>query len=122
LSAAIRPASTPSLAVEKALANDKVLVSLETWAELVDVLMRGKFDRYQAIAVRQRFLIELEPLVETISVRSSLEICRHPKDDKFLELALDGQADVIVTGDNDLLTLHPFRGIAILKPADYLAS
>jgi putative PIN family toxin of toxin-antitoxin system len=47
--------------------------------------------------------------------------CRDPKDDKFLELALDGQADLLVTGDEDLLALHPWRGIPILSPADYLA-
>jgi putative PIN family toxin of toxin-antitoxin system len=47
--------------------------------------------------------------------------CRDHKDDKFLELALDGQADLLVTGDEDLLALHPWRGIPILSPADYLA-
>jgi uncharacterized protein len=47
--------------------------------------------------------------------------CRDPKDDKFLELALDGKAEVLVTGDSDLLCMHPWRGIAILSPADYLA-
>ena len=47
--------------------------------------------------------------------------CRDPKDDKFLELALDGQADLLVTGDEDLLALHPWRGIPILSPANYLA-
>jgi len=41
-------------------------------------------------------------------------------DDKLLELAVDGRADLIVTGDLDLLELHPFRGIAILTPNDYL--
>ncbi|MEO7271642.1 MAG: putative toxin-antitoxin system toxin component, PIN family, partial [Vicinamibacterales bacterium] len=46
--------------------------------------------------------------------------CRDPKDDKFLELAVNGGASVIVTGDADLLSLHPFRGIDILPPAAYL--
>ena len=55
--------------------------------------------------------------VPTESVRE----CRDPKDDKFLELALAANARVIVTGDNDLLVLHPWRGIEILRPADYLA-
>jgi len=43
-----------------------------------------------------------------------------PKDDKFLELAVNGRADVIVSGDADLLALNPFRGIPIETPADYL--
>jgi len=46
--------------------------------------------------------------------------CRDPKDDKFLEVALNGRADVIVTGDADLLGMHPWREIAILSPVDYL--
>jgi len=46
--------------------------------------------------------------------------CRDPKDDKFLELALNGRADAIITGDADLLALHPWREVAIVSPADYL--
>jgi predicted nucleic acid-binding protein len=55
-----------------------------------------------------------------VQVSASLHICRDPRDDKFLELAIEGRAEVIVTGDRDLLELHPFRGIAILTPAAYL--
>jgi len=43
--------------------------------------------------------------------------CRDPRDDKFLELAVSGDADLIVSGDADLLTLSPFRGIPIVRPA-----
>lgn len=47
--------------------------------------------------------------------------CRDPKDDKCLEVGLNGRADVIVTGDADLLGMHPWRGIAILSPKIYVA-
>jgi predicted nucleic acid-binding protein len=49
--------------------------------------------------------------------------CAHcdPGDDKFLEVALNGRADLIITGDRDLLALDPFMGIAIRTPAAYLA-
>jgi predicted nucleic acid-binding protein len=50
----------------------------------------------------------------------SIQACRDPRDDKFLEVAVHGQSDLIVTGDGDLLALHPFRGIDILAPAAYL--
>ena len=56
----------------------------------------------------------LEDVVERIVV------CRDPKDDHVLELAVNGQATCVVSGDNDLLTLHPFRDIPILKPAEFL--
>jgi predicted nucleic acid-binding protein len=50
----------------------------------------------------------------------AIRACRDPKDDKFLELAVHGRADLIVTGDQDLHTLNPFRGIAILTPNAFL--
>ena len=48
--------------------------------------------------------------------------CRDPKDDKYLELALAAGADMIVSSDGDLLALHPWRGVRILRPAEYLAA
>jgi predicted nucleic acid-binding protein len=63
------------------------------------------------------FTLALIPL----EVEEKITECRDPKDDKFLELALSGKADVIVTGDQDPLSMHPWRGIAILSPADFLA-
>ena len=60
-------------------------------------------------------------LVELIDVLQAIRASRDPKDDKFLEAAVNGRADLNVTGDRDLLDLNPFRGIAILTPAEYLA-
>ncbi len=51
---------------------------------------------------------------------NAIRACRDPKDDKFLEVAVHGRADAIVTGDEDLLVLHPLRGIAILTPREYV--
>lgn len=62
--------------------------------------------------------IEMEALFIEPELRIS--VCRHPKDNKFLELAIAGNADCIVTGDKDLLVLHPFRGIKIISPSDFL--
>lgn len=55
-----------------------------------------------------------------IEPNEQVSICRDPKDNKFLELAVSGKADFIVSGDEDLLELNPFREIRILKPADFL--
>ena len=57
---------------------------------------------------------------ELVEITERVEVCREPKDDQILELAVSGNADCIVTGDDDLLTLNPFRGIAIITPADFL--
>jgi hypothetical protein len=47
--------------------------------------------------------------------------CVDPKDDKYLALAAAGQADVIVSSDDHLRRLHPWRGVSILSPTDFLA-
>lgn len=53
-------------------------------------------------------------------IPTPIRACRDPRADKFLEVAVRGRADLILTGDQDLLALHPFRDIAILSPVDYL--
>lgn len=62
-------------------------------------------------------LVEAGVLVD---ITESVEICRDPKDNMILELAICGNADVIVTGDKDLLDLDPFRGIVVVTPQTYL--
>jgi uncharacterized protein len=89
-------------------------------AELSDVLTRPKFDRYLALDQRREFFRQIQEIVVWISIRSRIHACRDPRDDKFLELAVNGEADAVVTGDTDLLALDPFRGIAILTPAEWL--
>ena len=57
---------------------------------------------------------------ELVEVTAVVSVCRDPKDDKFLELALSGEATHIISSDYDLLSLHPFRGIAVLSPQDFV--
>jgi putative PIN family toxin of toxin-antitoxin system len=97
-----------------------VLGSDATLLELVEVMRRPRFDRYFERAVRERLVAEYMSACEVVPILYSIQACRDPRDDKFLEVAVHGQADAIVTGDQDLLVLHPFRGIAILSPRDYL--
>ena len=80
-----------------------------------------KLDRYTDLATRLSYLWSLVDIAEPIRIVDTVTDCRDAKDNIFLELALSGHADVIVTGDDDLLCLNPWRGIAILSPADYLA-
>jgi len=114
------PDSTPGRAVRKAVDRAKLLVSEATLMELADVLSRPKFDRYVSIPDRQRFLTLLGSVAEMVPVNYSIRACRDSRDDKFLELAVNGAATAIVSGDRDLLVLHPFHGVAILTPAAYL--
>src|ERR687891_1166724 len=114
------PASVPGRAVRKAVDEAQLLVSEPTLEELTDVLSRAKFDPYITIEVRQEFLRLLGRIAEIVPIVHVVRACRDPRDDKFLELAVNGEADLIVTGDKDLLALHPFRGIPILTPASYV--
>jgi len=114
------PSSVPGRAVRKAVDDGILLVSDATMNELADVLARPKFDRYVSLEDREQFLRLLGRLAEFVPIVYPVRACRDPKDDKFLEVALNGKAEVILTGDADLLALHPWQGIAILSPAEYL--
>jgi uncharacterized protein len=109
-------------AFDLAIATGIVLMSNDTFAELSEVLLRSKFDRYSNRAKREAFLDELLGLVEFVEIVEQIDECRDPKDNKYLELAVSGDADSIVTGDEDLLVLHPFRQIPIVRIQTFLAS
>lgn len=115
------PKSPPAEAFRQAAAQARILVSSATLGELADVLSRPKFDRYVSIADRQQFLRLMGRIAEIVPITYRVRACRDPRDDMFLELAINGSADVIVTSDKDLLALDPFRGIPILTPVRYLA-
>ena len=95
-------------------------MSADVILELDDVLGREKFERYVTREERERFLRSLLREARLIEIREKIQACRDPKDDKFLELAINGEADCIVSGDDDLLMLDPFRGIEILTPSSFL--
>jgi putative PIN family toxin of toxin-antitoxin system len=113
--------STPARAVDKAVTKAQLVATTETLRELIEKLHSPKFDRYVRRERRDALLERVASLVEIIDVLQSIRASRDPKDNKFLEAAVNGRADVIVTGDKDLLDLNSFRGIAIVTPADYLA-
>ena len=116
----LNPLSVPGPAVAKALADDRLLVSTPTLMELRVVLQRPKLGPYIPPDSVEPFLEQVLSLAILVEIHSPIRACRDPKDDKFLEVAVHGRADAIVTGDRDLLELNPFRGIAILTPAEYL--
>jgi len=57
---------------------------------------------------------------ERVVIVERIVACRDSTDDKFLELAVNGHADLILSGDKDLLALHPFRGMPIVTPAAFV--
>lgn len=120
VSAAVFPASVPRLAVDRAGRSGVILLSAEVAEEYGEVLRRPRLNRRLPEDSRLAFLAALADAAELVAVTERVQACRDAKDDKFLELAVGGRATCIVTGDADLLALHPFRGIPIFTPRQFL--
>lgn len=115
------PNSVSSIAVRKAFERGVLLVSESTLNELADVLSRPKFDRYISLEDRQAFFRLFSRMYERVNIVYPVNACRDPKDNQFLEVAVNGGASMIITDDADLLVLHPFQGISILTAAQFNA-
>jgi putative PIN family toxin of toxin-antitoxin system len=120
ISAALSKNSTPDRALNYAVDNTVLLISKDTFNELQEKLLGVKFDKYVQRQARETFLTTLLSISEMVIIKKHIVACRDSKDDKFLELAVNGNADCIVTGDKDLLVLHPFDAVEILTAADFL--
>lgn len=105
---------------DKARGLGEILLSLEVVEELYDVLSRPAFDRYIDEEDRIRFLNLLVKEAVLVDITEKIRECRDPNDDKFLELAVNGKADFIISGDKDLKVLNPFRNISIVSPREFL--
>jgi putative PIN family toxin of toxin-antitoxin system len=121
ISAFLIPKSIPRQALDTATATGRILLSTATATELTEVLRQPKFDRYLAQHRRTALLAVVILNADLVEVDVTITDCRDPHDNKFLELAVSGQATHLITGDQDLLILHPYRGTTILTPRQFLA-
>lgn len=116
ISALLFKNSVPFRAIEWVEKQGIILYSEATLNELEKVLNRKKFNKYVSLEERKVFLLKFISASELVSITEKIAVCRDEKDNKFLELAVSGDANVIVTGDFDLLVLNPFQGIEIVTP------
>ncbi len=111
--------------VLKALWDGRFILvySTDILVEIVEVLGRSAFrTKYHIEPDDISALINLVRLRgELVAPQGMIHACRDPKDDKFLEAAVTGKVDCLVSGDADLLELAPYEGIPILRPAEFLA-
>ena len=122
ISAALQLKSPPRAVVDGIrAANGVLLFSDETFDELRTRLQYSKFDQYVSRDGRVLYLAQLEAVSQWVSIVGAKLGCRDPEDDKLLETALMGEADCIVTGDQDLQLMLSFQDIPILSPRDFLA-
>lgn len=92
------------------------------WRNWLRLLQREKFDRYVTAAEREEFLEAFVERATFIEPTEKIRICRDAKDDKFLELAVGGGATYLISGDDDLRSLNPFRRIAIVTAVEFLTA
>jgi putative PIN family toxin of toxin-antitoxin system len=119
VSAAILPKSVSGKAFELSLRNFELLASASTERELTEVLYRPKFDRYFQAENRLEFLALYAKATTKVVVTTVVTDCIDPKDNQFLELAVDGRASCILSSDAHLTDMHPYRGISILTPSAF---
>jgi putative PIN family toxin of toxin-antitoxin system len=112
--------SSSAKALIKARNQGKLLISNEIATEYFSVFSRTKFDKWISLENRINFIENVIENAMLVNVTQQISACRDYKDDMFLSLAVSAQTNFIISGDNDLLALHPFDGIPILAPADFL--
>lgn len=108
------------MALETAKNQGIIILSETVLDELSNVLSRPKFDRYLARLIRQELLETLVASSLLVKPSESVNECRDAKDNKYLELAISGHAESLITGDEDLLVLNPFRNIKIITVLEFL--
>ncbi|GAB4061076.1 putative toxin-antitoxin system toxin component, PIN family [Uliginosibacterium sediminicola] len=125
ISAALSAGSVPARVTQYFLEHGRILFSRETFAELETRLWRPKFDRYLTMEMRQALLHDFNAVADWIELDEQPEVTavRHSRDagdDTFIHTALLGAADMLVSGDRDLLDLQVVSGLAIRSPVDAL--
>lgn len=125
VSALIRPDSVPGRILRAAVAETSVrlVTSNPLREELRAVLDYPRLQRYLKMSQqdKEEFVILLEQIADPVNIGDfqAPGICRDPDDEPYLQTALAGRADYIVSGDQDLLDLHAVNDLPIIRPADF---
>lgn len=99
--------------------NGIILYSAATLCEVLSVLGRSKFSKYIDHDDIDGLSIRIKTVWLFVEILHQVQLCRDPKDDKFIDLALNGEASHLITGDNDLLVLHPIENISVINPRTF---
>ena len=122
ISRALTPKSLIASAVRMIIDHCDLLVSQATMDEYATVLTRIQSKGYIKQDEALMLITAYKEMVEWVPIIEKVQECRDPKDDKFLDLAVNSQAEYLITGDQDLLVLHPFRKTQILTAKDFISS
>jgi putative PIN family toxin of toxin-antitoxin system len=120
VSFAIQPSEYFATLFDYLAVNGVTLISEDTIGELFAVLSRDKFRQYVSQNSAIDYVEWYAGISESVVITEQVIACRDPKDDKFLALAMAGQADCIISGDRDLLDMITYGGVPIHSAADFL--
>jgi putative PIN family toxin of toxin-antitoxin system len=118
--ALLKAGSVPERALLLARSTATICLSDAVEAEIREVFARPKFAHYLASGRGEHILDLIVAGARRVEPSVRITECRDAKDNKYLELALAAEAHAVISSDADLLVLHPWRGIPMLSPADYL--
>lgn len=119
ISAGLLPQSKPAQVLALAVEHFVIAQNQDTWHELETRIARPKFDRYFGDSGRLRHLVKIAQSIQYFEISSAVTVSRDKTDDKFIELAIDSGAILLISGDPDLKDVQSYKGIEILSPSQF---
>jgi uncharacterized protein len=119
ISAGLLPESKTALVLALAVEHFVIAQNQETWRELETRIARQKFDRYFGDSGRLRHLVAIAQSMQHFEMTTEVSVSRDKTDDKFIALAIDSGATIVISGDPDLKDVQTYKGIEILAPAQF---
>jgi uncharacterized protein len=119
VSAILSPASISAKILNWGEDNGVILYSTATLTEVLSVLGRSKFSKYIDHDDIDGLSIRIKTVWLFVEILNQVQLCRDPKDDKFIDLALNGEASYLITGDSDLLVLNPIQNTSVINPRTF---
>ena len=119
ISAGLLPQSKTAQVLAMAVEHFTIAQNSDTWHELETRIARSKFDRYFGDSGRLRHLVKIAQSIQRFEVSAAVSLSRDKTDDKFIELAIDAGATILISGDPDLKDVRAYKGIEILSPAQF---
>ena len=117
ISAGLLPHSKSAQVLAIAVERFVIAQNEDTWHELETRIARQKFDRYFEKDGRLKHLIQIAQSIKRFESIAQIQYSHDQTDNKFLELAVDSQSSIIISGDPDLKNIQAFEGIEILSPS-----
>jgi putative PIN family toxin of toxin-antitoxin system len=119
ISAGLLPASKTAQVLALAVEHFVIAQNQATWHELETRIARPKFDRYFGDTGRLRHLVKIAQSIQHFEMSATVAVSRDTTDDKFMALAIDSGATILISGDPDLKDVRMYKGIEILSPAQF---